>query len=103
MLSPEKLKQIEADAEAFAVGESLGRCINGFHSAEGCFCDPLERGYVSGATAEADKAAALVEEKDREIERLRGLMWKAWTGGGNDCECEACIGFWQQFKSENNI
>ena len=94
MLSPEKLKQIEADAEArYAIKDDD--------------IDALQyvrrRCYISGATAEADKAAAEIAEKDKEIERLKGLMWEAWKGGGNDCECEACIGFWQQFKSENNI
>lgn len=49
-MTNEKLKQIEADAEAYQV--TIGSLMTHYDN---------RPSYISGATAEADKAAALVE------------------------------------------
>jgi predicted RNase H-like nuclease (RuvC/YqgF family) len=44
-----------------------------------------------------------ISELEREKERLKGLIKKAWFGNGMDCECESCTADFNKFKTENQL
>lgn len=91
-LTPEQLKQIEAEADLFAEydGEtSRGvpvKCIDGDKHA----------GYVAGAT----KYLTLLEAANKEIERLKGLIRSAFENGFNNPDDPSV---WDSFKQQHNL
>jgi hypothetical protein len=64
--------------------------------------------YVGSFSEMYDKLLASTDDRDfeelkKEVERLKGLIKKAWFGNGMDCECESCTADFNKFKTENNL